>query len=327
MPRDTMATHPIELWTQICLPSSEGLRGALPQSAEAEGETTSGDVKEGKLPVLFTVDPVTSNVLPAHLLIEVQAPDFVPAQSRQEVLLPHSRDSGILVFTLTATGDRDRAKVYVTLRQQVEGTSVFTLGSLVLVTNIKTSDAKGIIDPVWTLVNRLLGSLPPAPTHSVGSNVNASQNTDGRAHFELKVVEDAEKRRIEKYLKLDVPLLCSLIPLSGKDTLFNPSGQIARGQDLLEELKPAIQASLCSAWHLCEKIPDETYIDEVELIATIADVISPVVHDIPATLIATILVKLGIRKFCECQGQESSWSQMDTLHLLANGKGGKETRS
>jgi hypothetical protein len=135
----------------------------------------------------------------------------------------------------------------------------------------------------------------------VSNDVNGLQNFAGRAHIELKVVEDGERRRIEKYLKLDIPLLCSLIPIAAdKSTIFSPDGQIARGQALLEDLKPVLRESLCNAWQLCEKIQDEADVDEVALIATIAEVISPVVHNIPATLVATILVKLGLRNFCDC---------------------------
>ena len=42
---------------------------------------------------------------------------------------------------------------------------------------------------------------------------------------------------------------------------------------------------------------------EVSLVATIADMIAATVKQIPAALIAVIIVKIGLRQFCQCAGR------------------------
>lgn len=305
MVRETKASHPTEVWAQICLPSSPGLRRTLPARAEPNADASAEDIRAGDLPVVFTVDPATNAPLPARLSIELDAPDFVPSRSSQEVFLPSERDSTVLVFPLTAPVNGDRAKIYVTVKQQLGSSSVFTLGSLVLLTHIKSDAAYQSADPVWTLVDRVLGSLASGVTQPVIQLSEAFEGQPQRVQLEWRVVEGVDKARIEKYLKLDIPLLCSLLPVSRRDpTVFCPSGQTAGGQHLFEDLKPALREILCDQWRLCDKLPN-TEIDNVTLVATIADLIAPVVGKIRPELIAAILVKLGLRQFCNCGVQSA----------------------
>ncbi len=291
MPRETKAGQATEIWTQICLPSSAGLRALLPESHAVEEEVSAEDVKEGQLPVHFLRDADSGTVFPAHLLVDTVAPGFTPEHSTKEVLLSHSSDSGVIVFTLTPTGDRARGRIYVNARQQVDGSGVFTLGSLVLVTRITTDmEGAGAVDPVWTLVNRLLTAQPSGPGEG-----------GERLHLELKVVEDIQKKRIEKYLKLDVPLLCSLLPNYTRNNVYNMEGQIGDGERIFQELTPLLQELLCRKWHLCEKLAAGMDIDEIALVATIADIIAPAVSEIPPPLIAAIIVKRGVQDFCKCK--------------------------
>jgi hypothetical protein len=258
------------------------------------------------MPVVFSFDPATRAPRPARLSIELDAPDFLPARSSQELLLPPERDSGILVFPLRASGDRERAKIYITVKQQFGSSDVFTLGSVVLMTQIKSPAAPQSADAVWTLVDHLLGSLASTAAQPVVEQTPAPEDQPQRVQLEWRVVEGADKTRIEKYLRLDVPLLCSLLPVSRRDTAaFCPSGQLGTGHHILEELKPALREVLRDQWRLCEKLPPNLKIDEVTLVATIAGVIEPVVGGMRPELIAAILVKLGLREFCNCDGQSA----------------------
>jgi hypothetical protein len=115
-----------------------------------------------------------------------------------------------------------------------------------------------------------------------------------------------EKEEIREYLSLDESGLYSLIPSylpAYERTVFAPNGQIAAGSQKFEELRPRLYRRICTDWNLCNKLTESSFSDSIYLAALVGDIVSTTVHGLPPFLIAAILVKMGLKKFCECPGR------------------------
>lgn len=121
--------------------------------------------------------------------------------------------------------------------------------------------------------------------------------------MELRKISELEREEIEEYLFLDEDELYSLIPSyfdKYKGTFFSPDGQKKAGIKEFQALRGVIYDKLCQEWGLCNKIDDPVLADNINLVTAIADIISPFLIGFPPFVIASILVKIGIRKFCNC---------------------------
>ena len=290
LPRRVQTGAATALVVMLRREDSSGLRTIV------EVETSYGVQKEdvrstGSFPIEFPVDS-SGRLAPLELELEIHAPEFAPPVQGKSISVPPRGDSEPKVFLLTP---QRQGELVLTVQLRQADTE---MASCLLRTNAAVSEQE------ITPGGHSLVSIPLAAGEEAD---RAATSLFEGAQPEPKIAETKERERIEKYLKLDLPSLCSLIPLFSEDMLFAPSGQISRGEQLLEELKPALRRLLCRKWRLCEKIPGDMDMDEVELIATIAEVIAPLVYKIPPALIATILLKLGIRKFCGCEGKDSSF--------------------
>ncbi len=65
-----------------------------------------------------------------------------------------------------------------------------------------------------------------------------------------------------------------------------------------------LHEKICGEWRLCDKIEDVVHFkDAVNLVVVVGDAISAVTVGIPPVLVASLLVKIGLRKFCGCTQQ------------------------
>ena len=119
--------------------------------------------------------------------------------------------------------------------------------------------------------------------------------------MEIRKVDANERETIEEYLSLDEDLLYSLIPpYIEEGTRYTLPGQIASGKKWFRELEPRLRQKLCEEWELCKKLDDPVLADQVNLVIAVADVICALVQIIPPNLIASLLIKMGLRTFCRC---------------------------
>lgn len=119
--------------------------------------------------------------------------------------------------------------------------------------------------------------------------------------MEVRKIDADEHEVIEEYLSLDESLLYSLIPpYTGERVLYTLPGQIEAGKKKFLELIPQLQQKLCVDWELCKKIDDPVLNDQISLVVAIGDVICALVGVIPPNLIATLIIKMGVRAFCSC---------------------------
>ncbi|GHP01033.1 hypothetical protein KSF_110800 [Reticulibacter mediterranei] len=123
--------------------------------------------------------------------------------------------------------------------------------------------------------------------------------------MEIRKVDADERELIEDYLSLDESLLYSLIPpYIEEGVLYTLPGQIDSGKKTFQELIPRLQKKICQEWELCKKIDDPVLNDQINLVVAIGDVICALVGIIPPNLIATLIVKMGVRAFCSCSRLE-----------------------
>ena len=113
-----------------------------------------------------------------------------------------------------------------------------------------------------------------------------------------------DREEIRKYLMLDETWLYSLIPPylpEYERTQFLYRGQIEAGKRKFNEIREQLHQRLCKDWDLCNKLDGKMFSDTVELVVVVGNAIATSISGIPPILIATILVKIGLRKFCHCK--------------------------
>jgi len=82
------------------------------------------------------------------------------------------------------------------------------------------------------------------------------------------------------------------------DVMFGPGEAEKAGREIFESLRSALHQRVCVDWDLPSKLDDPVAQDAVGLTVAVADVVSSLTLGVPPFLIATILVKIGIRQFC-----------------------------
>lgn len=292
-PRRSVIGRPTQVRVQVCLPSSAGL---LRDPANGHGGEPSAEQFEASLmPILFRKAAGSGAPLATPVAVELFAPHHHPAHSTQELLLVPAQDSGVVSFSLEPR-QAGVTNMRVALRQRIDGAGPVTSGMVTLESTVVESSGEAGDDDVWRIVSRLLGTAraaasaldPPAfaePPH---------------ARLTLKIVEDTERKTIEKYLTLDIPLLCSILPVTRKAEdlgAFSPSGQQASGTRLFEHLKPALVERLRHDDELFAFLRDHPGISRVDLVLLIEDRIAAVVPDHSPRVVAAIIARVGLHEF------------------------------
>ena len=107
---------------------------------------------------------------------------------------------------------------------------------------------------------------------------------------------EADRRKLQAYL--DRPLDNLMDELE----LYDPA---SRGPaDVWNKIAPALRQRLCVEWDYCQVRQDARLDDKLTLAATVAAVLSERALHLPVEadmlLLAAIVVKLGLDKFCNC---------------------------
>ena len=126
---------------------------------------------------------------------------------------------------------------------------------------------------------------------------------------------DVEKNEIEYYLTFDERKLYALyIQFLGYQIGRDPTKNTfpilpdaATGPFDKESLQ-SLRIIVCEQWDLCKQIDNPSFADSTNLIVAIADVIVAAGSHIPVPVLltATTIVKIGVRKFCECGASEGA---------------------
>jgi hypothetical protein len=106
----------------------------------------------------------------------------------------------------------------------------------------------------------------------------------------------ADQRKLQAYL--DRPL----DDLMGELEWYDPASK--GPADAWNKLVPALRQRLCVEWDYCKMRQDARLDDKLTLAATVAAVLSERALHLPleadVLLLAAIVVKLGLDKFCNC---------------------------
>lgn len=68
----------------------------------------------------------------------------------------------------------------------------------------------------------------------------------------------------------------------------------------LRHHRAALFGRICTEWKYCEKRRDGAWNDQISAPAALADILATLAFGVPPALLATILVKLGLDRFCAC---------------------------
>jgi hypothetical protein len=109
-----------------------------------------------------------------------------------------------------------------------------------------------------------------------------------------------ERERVEKYLQLDVDLLYTLIPPYVHDAWYTHDGQQEAGRKWFAAVRGRLEQTLCAEWQVCRLLDDPRFQDRATLVVILGDAIAVHVGGLPPVLVASIIVKMGVRDFCAC---------------------------
>ena len=110
---------------------------------------------------------------------------------------------------------------------------------------------------------------------------------------------DKELHRIKDY-SLD-ELYSELFTTSeeGQGMLGAPGVRKLKGKSIFSRYEKALKNEVCDKWNACLKI--KQYKNILELSASVATIIAPVIPQLSPFVAAMIISKIGIKKFCNCK--------------------------
>lgn len=97
--------------------------------------------------------------------------------------------------------------------------------------------------------------------------------------------------------------LYSLIPPHLREydgTAFSPDGQREAGATWFAAQRTRLEARVCDDWQMCKAIDDPRFEDAAKLVVVIGDAVAAAVTGVPPVLVASIIVRMGLRNFCNC---------------------------
>ncbi len=115
--------------------------------------------------------------------------------------------------------------------------------------------------------------------------------------------EDSDQKEISNLFHQDIDELSALLGQSdpgAEDTLYSFDAARQRGEEILSDLAASLRAKICKEWEYCERREAKSFDDDVTLATAVAGLIVKGIGSLPATVIATIMVKRGLDAFCEC---------------------------
>ena len=119
----------------------------------------------------------------------------------------------------------------------------------------------------------------------------------------VRELDEAERRRVDRYVLLDEDRLFSLIPpyLSEHEhTSFSPEGQREAGRAWFEAMRGSLEQRLCDEWGMCRMLGRPEFDDATTLVVVIGDAIATKVTGVPPILVGAIIARIGVRRFCDC---------------------------
>lgn len=86
-------------------------------------------------------------------------------------------------------------------------------------------------------------------------------------------------------------------------SVYAEASGVTRGPaEAWKQLVPRLRQAACQDWQWCQRRQDNRFDDKITLAFAIAEVLTATTlpWGVPVALVAVILVKFGLDKFCEC---------------------------
>jgi hypothetical protein len=119
----------------------------------------------------------------------------------------------------------------------------------------------------------------------------------------IRELAPGERERAERYMLLDEEQLYSLIPPhlpEYEGTVFSPEGQREAGKTWFAAVRGSLEQKVCEEWQMCRMIGDPDFDDAAKLVVVVGDAVATTVTGVPPVLVAAIIVRMGVRSFCDC---------------------------
>ena len=85
---------------------------------------------------------------------------------------------------------------------------------------------------------------------------------------------------------------------------FSPERALEEGKSWLESQHDVLYAAICLEWEYCRKRDRAALRDPIALAIAVGDLIVAAVGGVPPLVVSTLLVKIGLDRFCGCDGEE-----------------------
>lgn len=236
MPRECQVGRPTEVRIMICLPTSDGLRGELPDFTKEGDLIDKRDVRGSELAVAFPINKVTAQLERIRLTIEIKSTDFEIDEPVQEFWLSPQRNSGMLLFRLNPVKVNPRSRVHIILRSKSPDGYVIVLGAASLMTEIKSKGTR-------LLAGVILKNVLSVP---LGGVIGLSAKNVGQIDY---LIEPTMPSRKELQLFSEATLAIQQNNLDyAKQLLYeivksDPDGLGVRATEQLTRLQSAIKSS------------------------------------------------------------------------------------
>jgi hypothetical protein len=117
-----------------------------------------------------------------------------------------------------------------------------------------------------------------------------------RATLTLKVVEDTERKVVEKYLTLEIAQISSILAATqtNRSTVFSPDGQKSAAAAIGDELSPALERLLADDYELMQFLTVHPELSDVDLVLLLEERVQVAVSSYSARVVAVLIVKSGL---------------------------------
>ncbi|MBE9505398.1 MAG: hypothetical protein IMY84_01165 [Chloroflexi bacterium] len=106
---------------------------------------------------------------------------------------------------------------------------------------------------------------------------------------------------------LDVDALYMSVGRASQSTVgvqFSPERALQEGRSWLALKHDVLYAKICTEWEYCKKRDLVGLRDPITLAVAVADLIVAAVGGIPSLAVSTLLIKIGLDRFCGCDGHK-----------------------
>ena len=113
-------------------------------------------------------------------------------------------------------------------------------------------------------------------------------------------ITQEEYDKISTYIQLDEELLYTIIAteIDQGMSVYDMRGQVEAGKKWFQDNKSKLRTLICDNIDIVKRIDDTNSQDIISIIVVLVDALGGTFHGVSATLVATLVVKIGLRAFC-----------------------------